>query len=55
MTIKIYEEYGTSPVEVWENYPFVPNVGDNVSTPVSGFKTVVYRVFKKDEVQIRIK
>lgn len=55
MTIEIYEEHGICPVEVWKDYPFVPNVGDNVSTPASGLKTVVYRVFKKDEVHIRIK
>lgn len=55
MTIKIYEEHGILPVEIWEDYPFVPNVGDSVSTPTSGLKIVVYRVFKKDEVHIRIK
>lgn len=55
MTIKIYEEYGTLPVEIWEDYPFIPNAGDRISTPGSGLKTVAYRVFKKDEVHIRIK
>lgn len=55
MTIRIYEENGSCPVEIWEDYPFVPNVGDRVSTPISGFKTVVYRVFREDEVDIRIK
>ena len=55
MTILIYEEHGSRPVDIWEDYPFVPNVGDKVYTPVSGFKTVVYRVFRKDEVHIRIK
>lgn len=55
MTIKIYEERGTVPSEVWENYPFVPNIGDMVSTPTSGLKTVMYRVFKKDKVHIIIK
>ena len=55
MTIRIYEENGTRPVEIWEDYPFVPNVGDRVSTLVSGLKTVSYRVFRKDLVDIRIK
>ena len=54
MTIRIYEENGTRPVEVWEDYSFVPNVGDRVSTPTSGLKTVKYRVFKKDTIEIRI-
>lgn len=55
MTIEIYEEHGTRPIEIWEDYPFVPNVGDMIATPVSGAKIVVYRVFKEDEVHIRIK
>lgn len=55
MTIKIYEEHGTLPVEIWKDYPFIPNVGDMVSTPLSGVKNVVYRVFREDEVHIRIK
>lgn len=54
MTIQIYEEHGIVPVETWEDYPFVPNVGDMVSTLTSGLKKVAYRVFKKDEVYIRL-
>ena len=54
MTIRIYELNGHKPCDVWEDYPFVPNVGDNVSTPTSGLKTVKYRVFKKDAIEIRI-
>lgn len=55
MTILIYEESGTSPVEIWEDYPFVPNVGDRVFTTSSKVKTVLYRVFRKDAIHIRIK
>lgn len=55
MTIKIYEENGSRPVDIWEDYPFVPKAGDYVSTPVSGLKKVVYRVFIEDEVHIIIK
>lgn len=54
MTIRIYEINGIKPCDVWEDYPFVPNVGDKVSTLTSGFKTVKYRVFKKDTIDIRI-
>lgn len=54
MTIRIYEEHGNLPVEIWEDYPFVPNVDDRVFTPISGLRTVTYRVFKKDVVDIRI-
>ena len=54
MTINIYELHGIEPCDVWEDYPFVPNVGDKVSTLTSGFKTVKYRVFKKDTIDIRI-
>ena len=55
MTILIYEEHGASPVETWEEYPFIPNVGDRVFTTNSGLKTVVCRVFRKDAIHIRIK
>lgn len=55
MIIKIYDLNGTSPVEIWEDYPFVPNVGDMVSTPITGAKIVAYRTFRKDEVCVRIK
>ena len=55
MTIRIYEEHGTRPVEIWEDYPFVPNVGDMVSTPITRAKIVAYRTFRKDEVCVIIK
>ena len=55
MTIRIYELHGIRPVEIWEDYPFVPNVGDTISTDISGFKTVDYRVFRKDCIDIRVK
>lgn len=54
MTIMIYELNGIKPCDVWEDYPFVPNVGDKVSTLTTGLKTVVYRVFKNDTIDIRI-
>jgi hypothetical protein len=55
MKIMIYEEHGLLPIEVWKDYPFVPNVGDMVSTSTSGSKSVVRRVFEKNVVCIRIK
>jgi len=54
MTINIYELHGIEPCDVWEDYPFVPNVRDNISTLTTGLKTVKYRVFKKDTIDIRI-
>ena len=54
MIIKIYELNGCKPCDIWEDYPFVPNVGDKISTLTSGLKTVKYRVFKKDTINIRI-
>jgi hypothetical protein len=55
MTIRVYELHGIRPTEIWEDYPFVPNVGDRISTDVSGLKTVDYRVFRKDYVNIIVK
>ena len=55
MIIKIYDLNGTSPVEIWEDYPFAPNVGDMVFTPITGTKIVAYRVFREDEIYIRVK
>ena len=40
MTIMIYELNGVRPCDIWEDYPFVPNVGDNISTLTTGLKTV---------------
>ena len=54
MTINIYELHGSRPIEVWEDYQFVPNIGDYVSTAASGLKTVKYRVFRNNCVDIRI-
>lgn len=55
MKIRIYELHGIRPTEIWEDYPFVPNVGDRVYTDTSYSKTVDYRVFRKDYVDIIVK
>lgn len=54
MTIYIYEKDANTPTEVWENYPCVPNVGDRVSVKILGLMVVVYRVFEKDKVILRV-
>lgn len=54
MTIYIYEKDADTPIEIWENYPYVPNVGDRVSVKILGLMVVVYRVFKKDIVILRV-
>lgn len=54
--IIIYIDGETSPVDVWENYPVVPTIGDCI-VPSTRYlcRKVKNRIFYKDSVKIIIK
>ena len=56
MKIEIIKQGERNPLEIWDDYPVVPNVGDRISVNCGIFtKIVKYRVFRKDRVSLLVK